>query len=248
MSAPTIDKISDWVAFVEEIQERILPLYKQHERTFDPFGVHGRIHICRSVIFAEWMARFYSEHLPGVVDLYAVRVATALHDVGRRANGPDLWESDSASECQRYVTQYSQRSQNGEYAQYVATLIDKRPSDDICKWIVHDADVLEIMRPCCGHGGINGFRRDVLYFAGERDLHLRHLPGAAEMRESLIREAWDWISETERFKLKLFNSSTFLADLLQKLGEERVRYPMLSTVAEAGGEGKSAQKENNEPV
>lgn len=229
MSAPTIDKISDWATFVEEIQERILPLYKQHERTFDPFGAHGRIHICRSVIFAEWMARFYNEHLPGVVDYYAVRVATALHDVGRRANGPDLWESDSVQECRQYVTQHAHKG--GGYAEYVANLIDKRPSDDVNKSIVHDADVLEIMRPCCGHGGINGFRRDVLYFAGERDRHLNHLPGVADLRERLIREAWEWISESERFKLKLFKSSTFFADLLQKLGEERVKYPILSSVA-----------------
>ncbi len=224
MSAPTIDRSSDWSAFVAEVQERILPRYKEHEKTFDPFGAHGRIHICRSVIFAEWMARTYAEHLPGSVDFYAIRVATAMHDVGRRANGPDLWENDSVRACREYVTEYGRR--DGEYPQYVANLIDKRPSDDVNKWIVHDADVLEIMRPCCGHGGINGFKRDFLYFACAPN----QLPNAAELRENLIREAWEWIAETERIKLKLFNSSTFLTDLLHKLADERLKYPILSSL------------------
>ena len=226
MSAPTVDKTSTWSTFVAEVQERILPRYKEHERTFDPFGVHGRIHICRSVIFAEWMARTYAEHLPGAVDFYAIRVATAMHDVGRRANGPDLWENDSVSECRQYVEQYAPK--NGEYSQYVANLIDKRPSDDVNKSIVHDADVLEIMRPCCGHGGIMGFKREFLHFAGPRDPHSNQFP--AEIREKLIQEAWEWIAETERFKLKLFNSSSFLTDLLHKLADDSLKYPMLSSL------------------
>ena len=227
----TVDKSSGWSAFVAELQERILPLYKQHELTFDPFGVHGRIHICRSVVFAEWMARFYADRLPSAdIDFDAVRVATAMHDVGRRGNGPDLWESDSAEKCKQYVAQHSPRSQNGEYPLYVASLIDKQPSSDPCKRIVHDADVLEIMRPCCGHGGLNGFRRDFLHFAGASEPLAGSLPDAAEIREALILEAWKWITETERIKLRLFNSSTFLADLLHKLGEERQSYPLLATL------------------
>lgn len=228
--AAAIDKASDWPAFVAELQEKILPLYQQHERTFDPFGVHGRIHICRSVIFAEWMARAYDQQFPGVVDFYAVRIATAMHDVGRGGNGPDLWESESAVACGQYVRQQALHSRNGEYSKYVAQLIHKRPSDDVCKWIVHDADVLEIMRPCCGRGGIDGFKREFLHFGGAGDPQFANLTGAADLREKLILEAWNWITGTERIKLKLFSSSTFLSDLLQKLGEERASYPLLSSL------------------
>jgi hypothetical protein len=76
MITTTADFISTWHAFVGELQERILLAYKQHEATFDPFGVHGRIHICRSVMFAEWMTRFHRERLPDAPDFYAVRVAS----------------------------------------------------------------------------------------------------------------------------------------------------------------------------
>jgi hypothetical protein len=230
MNTTSVNYASSWPAFIIDLQEKILPIYEEHEKTFDPFGVHGRIHICRSVIFAEWMARFYNTKMSIEIDFYAVRVAAALHDSGRRANGVDLWEGASASNCIRYVEEHSPFPQNAEYPGYVGGLIGKRPSKDTCKWIVRDADVLEIMRPCCGHGGIDGFRRDFLHFAGARDPFAVVLPDAEEIREELIQEAWKWISETERIKLSFSNSATFFVGLLDKLGQERRRYPMLSSL------------------
>jgi hypothetical protein len=181
-------------------------------------------------MFAEWMARFYGGKLSVSVDSYAVRVATAMHDSGRRDNGVDLWESDSASNCMEYVERHSPRPHDAEYPGYVASLIEKRPAGDACQRIVHDADVLEIMRPSCGHGGIEGFRREFLHFAGALDPLADSLPDAAEVREGLIQEAWRWIHETEQIKLRLYNSTTFFTDLLDKLGDERRSYPLLSSL------------------
>ncbi len=229
MITTTADFISTWHAFVGELQERILPAYKQHEATFDPFGVHGRIHICRSVMFAEWMTRFHRERLTDAPDFYAVRVAVAMHDSGRRANGIDLWESDSAANCERYVAEHAPPGRGDNYPSYVASLIGKQPAD-ACQRIVYDADVLEIMRPCCGRGGLGGFRREFLHFAGPRDPALGALPDAATVREELIQEAWLWIQETERIKLRFYNSSTYFEDLLGWLAQNKGSYPKLSSL------------------
>ena len=46
-----------WSDFTSELRHNILPLYLHHEQTFDRRSVHGRMHICRAVLFAEWMCR-----------------------------------------------------------------------------------------------------------------------------------------------------------------------------------------------
>ena len=148
----SVDHLTSWELFIDELDRKILPFYLQHELQFDRYGVHGRMHICRSVMLAEWMARFYRAHTQTAIDFFAVRVAVAFHDSGRRANGVDLWESDSAANCVRYVVETGGAS---DYAQGVGALIEKKKqSADPLKKIVGDADVLEIMRPCCGHGGL----------------------------------------------------------------------------------------------
>jgi hypothetical protein len=233
MAIQPADYTVSFNSFVGELEERILPFYLEHELTFDPWGVHGRMHICRSVLFAEWMARFYLERSLCDIDLYAVRVATAMHDSGRRANGVDRWEADSATRCYDYVKLYSPRAGDAEYARFVAGLIDKRKTGDTCKRIVYDADVLEIMRPCCGHGGIGGFRRECLHFAGGEDTLAVGLDDSPRIREAFIQEAWKWISDTEAIKLRLYPSATYMADLLGKLQSGKARYPMLSSLCEA---------------
>src|ERR1051326_2955194 len=104
-----------WEDFICELQENILPIYLRHEMSFDPTGVHGRMHICRSVIFAEWMARFYEGRLAVEVDFYAIRIATSMHDSGRRGNGVDYWESDSVSKCRRFIERQSLSPQKAGY-------------------------------------------------------------------------------------------------------------------------------------
>jgi hypothetical protein len=221
---------TSWKAFIVELEQKILPVYLQHERDFDPWGVHGRMHICRSVIFSEYMARFYRETLSTEVDLYAVRVATALHDSGRRGNGLDRWETESQRNCLKYVKSSGSRPEQEDYPSYVAGLIEKRQTGELAKQIVYDADVIEIMRPCCGHGGIAGFKQEFLHFLGSRDVLGRDLPDASRLREAFVQEAWRWISETEHFKLRLFKSLTYMQSLLEKLEAERQKYPLLSSL------------------
>jgi hypothetical protein len=218
--------LASWELFIDELERKILPFYRQHELNFDRYGVHGQMHICRSVMMAEWMARFYRARTQAVIDFFAVRVAVAFHDSGRRANGVDLWESDSASNCVRYVVEAVGAS---DYAHSVGVLIEKKKtSPDPLKKIVQDADVLEIMRPCCGHGGLAGFRRQFLHFGGPDDLLAREVPDIAAQREALIQEAWRWIQSTEPLKAFLADSPAYMRDLLKHLERQRLKFPLLS--------------------
>jgi hypothetical protein len=184
------------------------------------------------VMFAELIARFYQRYRLQNVDFYAVRIATAFHDSGRQANGVDLWESDSSDHCLRYVDRRRHNAGGAEYSHYVASLIDKRPTSDVSQRIVYDADVLEIMRPCCGHGGLRGFRQGCLHFAGPGDSLAVVIPDADRIRKQLIHEAWKWIQETEDLKKKLFSSSIYMYDLLETLNHKKHKYPMLSALLE----------------
>lgn len=224
----TTDHLASWELFIDELERKILPFYMQHELKFDQYGVHGRMHICRSVMLTEWMARFYRAHTPAAIDFFAVRVATAFHDSARQANGVDLWEVDSAQNCIRYVLE-ARPASGSEYAQSVGALIEKRKqSADPLKKIVQDADVLEIMRPCCGHGGLDGFRREFLHFGGPDDLLAREVSGIASLREALVQEAWRWILATRPLKAFLTDSPSYMRDLLDHLERQRSKFPLLS--------------------
>ena len=184
---------------------------------------------------AEWMARFYRARAQYVIDFFALRVAVAFHDSGRRANGVDLWESDSALNCARYVDETTGAS---DYADDVGTLIEKKiKSADPLKKIVQDADVLEIMRPCCGHGGLAGFRREFLHFGGPDDSPALEVPGIAEQRETLVQEAWRWIQSTEPLKFVLTNSPAYMRDLLKHLERERSQFRLLSDLLPRASSG-----------
>lgn len=226
LNSVSVDHLTSWELFVDELERKILPFYRQHELKFDQYGVHGRMHICRSVMMAEWMARFYRAHTQTAIDFFAVRVAVAFHDSGRRANGVDLWESDSASNCVRYIVETGGAS---DYAHGVGALIEKKKkSADPLKKMVQDADVLEIMRPCCGHGGLAGFRREFLHFGGPDDILAQDVPGIAKQREALIQEAWRWIQSTEPLKFFLTDSPAYMRDLLKHLERQRLKFPLLS--------------------
>lgn len=135
----------------------IYPIYKAHQDSFDPGGIHGVMHIARAIIAGLAIA----EQCPKDknVDLVAIFYAIAFHDSGRKANGPDLWEMSSYNNCLEFC------EKNGvPNAKYTASLIPKslpKPNDFnyVC---VHDADVFEIMRPCTGQGGLTGFKKQFL--------------------------------------------------------------------------------------
>ncbi|MHC1732865.1 MAG: hypothetical protein AB9888_12670 [Bacteroidales bacterium] len=221
-----------WKPFLFELQNQILPVYRAHEQNFDWYGIHGRMHICRALMFAESMARQY-EAAGECVDYFAVRMATAFHDSGREGNGPDLWEDQSARLCTDYISLHYPE-EGKDYAVYVGQLIMKRGAHDLSWRLVHDADVLEIMRPTCGHGGFWGFRRNALRFAGEKDPNRTIFEQPDDLRDQFIRQAWDWILLTEENHACLRQSVAFMDDLLGLLTKSVERFPLLRCLVDYG--------------
>lgn len=228
--------MNSFLNYVAQLQNEILPIYRDHERYFDGYSIHGRMHICRAIIFGEWMMEQYQQSGCNSLDFEGVRLAIAFHDSGREGNGPDRWERESAENCFQYVIKYKKESSSEAeiiraktVAGYIYDL-DGPPHWDVNRRIVHDADVLEIMRPCCGHGGIYGFRRGVLRFGNDRDDAKSYLQTPEDIREQLINEAWNWISLTEARKIGLAESTKYMEDLLSLLSENNNDFPLLSSI------------------
>lgn len=230
------DFLASWQPFIQELQENVVPLYLEHEREFDGIGMHGRMHICRAVMFAETMARYYQSQFEIDLNFYALRIATAFHDSGREDNDPDVWEAASAARCFQYLVAGSPDSayyaRNKKSTRTIARWIPDRSNQDIHARILHDADVLEIMRPCSKHGGYQGFRPKSLRFGGEQDPYLKSFAAPQDLRQALINEAWNWIQKTETLKQKLTGSTCYMQDLLEVLEGERTYYPILSMLIE----------------
>jgi hypothetical protein len=193
--------MQNWNKFIKECSENILPIYQKHENTFDMVGVHGRLHIARSIIFSEFMARYFYK-LGKNIDFNAIRYAVSFHDSGRQANGIDRWEMDSTKNCFTYLS----TTYDKNYCNYVSSLINKDKSSDINKNVVYDADVLEIMRPCCGHGERDGFRSNFLLF-------MKDVEEYQDIRNYLIEDAWKLIEYTEDNK-QLFKDNNHLYRLI----------------------------------
>jgi hypothetical protein len=207
-----------WPDFLAELQQDILPLYLHHEQTFDHRSVHGRMHICRAVLFAEWMCRYYVHNTAFQPDVAAVRYAIAFHDAGREGNGWDRWEHVSARLCREYL----EGRLGSAAAQAVGELIDKDIPGEwgLEKRIVQDADVLEIMRVT----SLLGFLKSELRFLSPRDATGIRNP---QVRSALIGEAWKFIQVTEKRKPMLMASEDTLQGMLAILAEPQVSCPML---------------------
>ncbi len=176
---------SSFALFVQEFELEILPIYKEHEETFDSIGVHGRMHASRVVIFAEVMAGYLRENQGVQVDIDLLRRVAALHDSGRKANGPDLWESDSAKMIESHLTK---KGVDSEIAKSASEMVIHGKDTDlpIEQMLFSSADCIDIMRPCCGHGGIGDFKKGYLLFLND----CKNGSLAAKFRDDLIREAW----------------------------------------------------------
>lgn len=184
------------------------------------------MHIGRCILFAEFMCRYYQRHTLLKPVAGDVRFAVAFHDAGRRANGPDFWGHESAALCAAYAARQPEKFSRPPEA--MAALLEAKANPiEACieARIVHDADVLDIMRPCCGHGGRQGFRQEALLFLGERDLVPANNPA---VRARLIEEAWAFITATEAQKDSLAESADYLFDLLAILDQNRSACPMLA--------------------
>lgn len=188
-------EIEQWQDFLAALKNDILPIYGRHEDEFDFMRFHGRLHICRSIIFAEIMASLYSRFLE--IDKFAIRYAVAFHDSGRQGNGIDIWESVSAENCFNYLRQ--KLGVDEAYAKHVSQLIVKEKTPrDINQQIANDADTLEIMRIT----NRVGFKPSYWHFGQE-------IPELFSFRETLIDEAWQLINSTDKINAQLPQNTYF---------------------------------------
>lgn len=223
---------SVWAIFIQELQDNILPLYHARELPggFDPYQVHGRLHICRAILFSEWMARFHDRHACEPLDHYPIWIAVAFHDSMREDGGPDQWESHSSTACQNYLihTAAQKTGFDETRAQQAAGWILKTKDRTVSHTIVHDADVLEYMRLL---PTVEKFGRDHFSFAGPEDPLRNHIEQPHAVREALIQEAWNWIRVTKHaLRQPLLHSHAYMEDVLTFLGGRRREFPLLAEV------------------
>ena len=217
---PPARKTSHLDEFIAELGEDILPFYKNHETAFDQAQIHGRMHCSRVVLFAECMARYLiTTGTP--INIPLLRRVSALHDAGRKGNGEDLWEHESAVIIKTHLLKYNHLPPEATEA---AEIVKKGthctfPNISIEKILFSSADCLDIMRPCTGRRGREGFL-----------LKFLQLPDSS-FRKALIEEAWAFIQATENLKFTTFNSlpnSDYLSKLLEMIQEEPSKYPLLN--------------------
>ncbi len=208
--SPETEVKPDFESFVKEELPQILDIYLKHEKTFDPTGIHGRSHICRALIYARAMANFLRER--GVpIDTYVLYRAVAFHDAGRKGNGMDEWEADSARLLQEHLQQKG--ISNAEYLSRAEECILHASAEIplIEKELVRAADTLEIIRLT----GLEHFDPNRFWFL--RDDFLvsgKMVLSDVAIREKLIKEVADFIEFTELTRLN---------KLIQKRNQEMLK-------------------------
>ena len=215
--------------FLDIFNQEILPIYKEHERSFDTFGFHGQRHIARTLLLAEAMANYYENEYAIVVDKASLWGAVAFHDSGRKKNGEDYWEVESAHLCQAFLVRQGTEL---EQAKAVANSILKKKKniESITDQLVYDADVLDIMRLFVdSEKGIEKFRKVELLFLSETDIAVENVTERDTIfRQALVEEAWKLIFITEK-RAVIPNDDYYLNNLLTHIENNLVLYPRLSS-------------------
>ena len=189
----------------------IAPLYIQHQKDFDADGIHGCLHIARSLVICRVLAQVMSEIWLGV-NVGEITYAVAFHDSGREANGIDYWESFSRQNCYDYLV-----SKNIPNADRISNWILKGADitpDSIC---VYDADVMEIVRPSTG---IGIFQFNKKFLKGYNLSNSRY--------EDVMCEVFPFILETEQVGVREnYFGEDSLAKIIDYIIFNKIKYPFI---------------------
>lgn len=196
--------------FEKIFSNEIVNHYLENQKTFDAHGIHGCLHISRSLIICRWISKELNQR--GLTnDIDKVSYAVSFHDSGRKANGIDYWEWQSKLNCLNYLIQKGIPD-----ADYISSLIVKKSdmnhttNDFLC---LHDTDVLEIIRPSTGIG-IQGFNREYLKLKQTINYDI------------IFGEVVSFIYETEGIKQQFFDKDC-LINLINYLEINKSRFPNL---------------------
>ena len=211
---------------IQVLTDEIFPLYIEHEKTFDRNQIHGRMHISRCIIYTMAMLNFYKRYKKVTFDELASIYSIAFHDAGRRGNGVDVWEKDSQKLLYNFLRK---KGYNLLKAFKFSRIVNKdNRSDSLEARAILSSDCLDIMR--CRFGGIRSFRRNFLTFLNPtKDSAPRGVTKdeCKNIREKLIKEAWEFIKITENKKVELTNSKTYFEDVLYLLESNQKKFPTL---------------------
>lgn len=184
--------------FLTIFQRDIAPRYREHERTFDPLSIHGRLHILRCLFLADHLCSVY-EGLGHHLDRCSIFHAVAFHDIGRQDNGIDLWEQDSANACRIYL---GAMGYDAYYAERTAQRILKPVPFDGETQVLYDVDVLDYMRFFTFDDDAVLFEEARLHFLSWQDVITRGgSPGFSTERRQVIQKALDFARKTEDLHL-----------------------------------------------
>lgn len=197
------------IDFELHFRKDVAQIYINHQNTFDEFGIHGILHISRSLIISRLLANQLSK-LGFLVEKELISWAVAFHDSGRKANGIDYWENNSFYLCSEYLNKKNIPASN-----YTASLILKENKKDYNYYCVCDTDVLEIARPCTGVG---------VYNFNPTFLKLRDV--FSDKYTTIQNEVFAFILETENIKDK-FKDENCLLNLINYLSDKKEKYPLL---------------------
>jgi hypothetical protein len=128
----------------------MLEAYRGHEEAFDGrTGVHGMNHASRTFIFATVMSNILAEK-GAVVDKNAVLCGISSHDSGRKGNGTDIYEQDSAAMGiaamrSRYGENTLGEAYETQFSRQIVHPHGQQP-DTLEEMILQSADSLDISR------------------------------------------------------------------------------------------------------
>jgi len=197
------------IEFEKIFQKDVAPIYIAHQKSFDAHGIHGCLHISRSLIICRALYKMFCEK-GYKLDIDNITYAVAFHDSGRIGGIIDYWEQNSRGICYDYLIK-----NNIPDAEYISNMILKNNSiKDHNYFCVYDTDVLEIMRPCTGIG---------VYNFNKSYLRCNHV---FSNYDNFIREIIPFITETESQK-ELYSDENSLINLINYINTNKEKYPTL---------------------
>jgi hypothetical protein len=167
--------------FIKHYYDDIAKIIEQQQIQCGLARIHSHRHISRCVIYSDWYCNILN--IPNdSIDRLKLYLAISLHDIGRKGELEDVWESDSKKIYIDYVSKIVDKNDVNKKG----LLIDYE-KDKILTDIIHDVDCLDIMRYGTGRGGIMGFDKKYLYL----------LQDNSYLQDVLVSTAWKLINYTD---------------------------------------------------
>lgn len=163
----------------------------ENRRNGADIDLHGRSHAVRTFIFGNVLGNILRER--GVnVDVGAVAMMCAAHDAGRRDNGRDVYERESADIASGYFREAMENRDDASdaYADRIAEAITTNDAnaDTVEAYLLHSADSLDFWRVDELNPDYFPFLREDLV-APDESGNPRHVSLDGGIREELIRES-----------------------------------------------------------